>query len=405
MNKRVLNTLVIAVFASLIGFGIIAPLLPDRAEELSPEGLTIVLIGFSLFLGQGMVVAVVGVSFSLARGITMPIMGRISDRWGRKRFIALGLFCYAALSLAYVGADSVQALIIVRLVHGVFSAMVLPNAMAYVGETSEKGKEAESMGALMASLFVGLGCGILLGGLVKDAWGFNAAFYAMACLSVIAFLVVMLFLPRSKPARDKQDLIPFREMVADDTMKGLLVFRYVNAVTLAGLIWFLPVYADKVFGASPSQISVLLAANILLGGLLQIASGKLADRGNKLYIVLAGSIIVTVAWLAAGEARSFWPLLLVVFVMGMGNALSNPAAAAIAVVKMGERKGMGSQMGVFTMVMSLGMVTGPLVIGVVHDTWGVEYVFLAGGLASLAGTLGFLPLVRRELRSGELKPL
>ena len=78
MEKKIFRVLFISLFATMLGLGIVSPLMPIFAENLGASGIWLGLI-FS--------------SFSLARGIFMPIIGRISDKTGRKKFIIVGYFC------------------------------------------------------------------------------------------------------------------------------------------------------------------------------------------------------------------------------------------------------------------------------------------------------------------------
>ena len=113
MQKRIFNVLFIAVFAAMLGLGIISPLMPIYAENMGATGIWL-----------GMIFA----EFGLSRLIFMPIIGKISDAKGRKKFITFGLLCYAVISLLYILADNVFSLIVVRFIHGFASAFTVPIA-------------------------------------------------------------------------------------------------------------------------------------------------------------------------------------------------------------------------------------------------------------------------------------
>lgn len=147
--KRIYNVLFISVFATMLGLGIVSPLLPIYAENLGATGIWLGII-FS--------------AFALSRSVFMPVIGRISDRQGRKWIILIGMFAYAVTSLTYLIADSVYSLTVVRLIHGIASAMVVPIAMAYIADLSEKGKEGSRMGNFSISMFLGMGWGRCLEG-------------------------------------------------------------------------------------------------------------------------------------------------------------------------------------------------------------------------------------------------
>jgi len=101
----------------------------------------------------------------------MPLVGRLSDGCGRKRFIVTGLFVYSLVSLGLLLAISPVVLTIVRLGQGCAAAMIIPLAQAYMGEIAPPSKEGKYMGLFSVALFTGFGLGPLLGGILKDLYG------------------------------------------------------------------------------------------------------------------------------------------------------------------------------------------------------------------------------------------
>jgi len=114
-SKRVLGSLLLAVFTVMLGVGIIAPLLPGYARSLGANGIVLGLI-FSIF--------------SVFRTLFTPVTGILSDRWGRKHFMSAGMLAYFILSLAYVQAQSTPVLLLVRALHGLAAAFIVPVAHA-----------------------------------------------------------------------------------------------------------------------------------------------------------------------------------------------------------------------------------------------------------------------------------
>jgi DHA1 family multidrug resistance protein-like MFS transporter len=144
MDKRILVTLLLALFIAFLGVGIIAPIIPIYAMDLGATGVTV-----------GLMVA----AFSISRGVLQPIFGSISDRQGRKRFLVIGLLIYAVVGVTYTLATSVEHLILIRLFHGIGSAMIVPIVMAYVGDLTPEKQEGKYMGMLNIALFAGIGAG------------------------------------------------------------------------------------------------------------------------------------------------------------------------------------------------------------------------------------------------------
>jgi len=377
--RRVFRVLFVSIFAATLGLGIISPLMPIYAESLGATGIWLGLI----FSG-----------FSLARLVFMPVVGRLSDRVGRKIFIVVGLLLYTAISLLYVWASNVVQLTLVRLFHGFASAMVIPIAMAYVGDTTPRGHEGARLGTFNIALFLGMGSGPFLGGALNDALGINAVFYSMAALTAFAFLTCLFFLPPSTRGRStgEKPRKSWATILRDRIVKALLLFRAINAVARGGILAFLPLLAVQ-FGLSSTQLGVLLSANVLLTAALQRPFGVVADKVNRYTLVLLGSVVTSVGLLAVPLMRGFLSFLLLSLVIGGGGAVAMPAATAIT-AEIGQWAGMGTSMGLFNMAMSLGMILAPLISGAVMDLLGLEAVFLVAGAIGFAGTILFYVLVR-----------
>ena len=133
MEKRTLFTLYFSIVAAILGLSIISPLLPTIAEDLGATGFWVGMI----FSG-----------YAISRAIIMPVMGGLSDKYGRNILIASGLLLLAVISLLYLLAHNVYTLTAVRLLHGLAAGMIIPVAMAYAGETAKEGKEGRAMGII-----------------------------------------------------------------------------------------------------------------------------------------------------------------------------------------------------------------------------------------------------------------
>lgn len=372
MTNRVFAILAISIFSSMLGAGIIAPLLPLYAENL---GATAVWVG------------IIFAAFSISRGIFMPIFGRLSDLKGRKNFICFGLFSYAVISLGYVWTNTVFELTAIRLVHGVVAAMIIPIAQAYVGDLSPVGEEGIFMGYFNAAFFTGFALGPLLGGMLTEYFSMSLAFYVMGALNFLAFLLALAYLPEisNKTQREASSRISFREIARSGVVRGLFSFRLAYALGRGGFSCFLPIFAAFTLKLNLGEIGIVLAANMLAMSLPQMFFGRIANRFDRRGLVVIGSLL-GIAFLALVPwMQCFWQLLALSIFGGIGGALSM-LAASVLVVEEGRTYGMGSTLSVFNMAMSLGMAAGPLLGGIivsVLDTTSVFYFAAALGLLGI----------------------
>ncbi|MFO7967280.1 MAG: MFS transporter [Archaeoglobaceae archaeon] len=377
MNQRIFNVLFISVFSAMLGMGIVVPLMPIYAQNMGATGIWLGMI----FSG-----------FSLSRLVFMPYVGKMSDRVGRKLFILVGLFIYSILSIAYILAYDVYTLTAVRFVHGFASAMVIPVALAYISEISPEGREGEHMGTFTISLFLGVGFGPLIGGVIKDTLGFNTVFYSMAILTAFAFFMCLLFLPDKRIQLENS--VPFKwNVITQNRLIGsMFLFRFLYALGRGGIMSFLPILATDMY-LSATQIGVVISMNVLLNAALQRPFGKLADRASKMLLISSGLLLSAVSLVAIPLAYDFFTLLALASLMGLGGALSIPAAMAIIAVE-GRKYGHGSLMGLFNSAMSLGMIVGPLLSGWIMDIININFVFYTSGVVTFIGT-GLLMGIQR----------
>jgi MFS family permease len=371
MIKKAFPVLSLSIFSSMLGVGIIAPLLPLYADNLGATGIWLGII----FSG-----------FSISRAIFLPIFGRLADRSGRKLFICIGLLFYSILSLGYIWASSLSQLTLVRLLHGAAAGMIIPIAQAYIGDISPMGEEGKWMGYFNTAFFTGFGFGPLMGGALTEHFGMTVAFSTMGGLNLLAFLLVTLFLPEIRQRKTATShYLSFKKMSSSSIVRGIFSFRLSFALGRGAFTCFLPIFAAMCIGLSPALIGVLLAVNILLMALFQPFSGKIADRYNRRALVITGSLINFTFLALIPVAHNFWYLLGVCALGGLGGAISMPAASAL-VVNEGRKFGMGSTFAIFTLAMSIGMAVGSLLGGVIADLLNVNSVFYFVAVIGLIGT-------------------
>jgi len=320
----------------------------------------------------------------------MPIVGRLSDRRGRKLFLNIGLLSFAIISLGYIWADDISKLTLIRLVHGIASGMIIPVAQAYVGDISPKGEEGRWMGYFNGAFFSGFGFGPLLGGILTEHLGMTFAFATMGGLNFLAFLGVIVFLPDSSPQRlATRSSSSFRQLSSSGIIKGLFSYRLASALSRGAFASFLPIFAALYIGLNTSLIGVLLATNILLMSLLQGFLGKIADRFSRRLLVTLGGIINLAFMALIPVTDNFWQLLGLCALGGLSGAISMPAASAL-MVEEGRRFGMGTAMAIFTMAFSIGMGAGPLLSGILADFVNINSVFYFGAAMVFVGTSLFV---------------
>ena len=362
-----------SIGVAMIGLGIVWPLVPVYAVELGAGGFQV-----------GLMIA----SFNVARTLFNPLSGRLSDRWGRKPFITLGLLLYALVSVLYVMADRVETLILVRLIHGMTSVLVAPIAMALVADIAPKQRMGRYMGTQNMAVMFGLGIGPGAGGIIRDIFGMHAAFYSMGGLALLTFAGVAVFLPgdrRRKRNQNRQAIAPLKTFLKNRIVLGLFLLRFFLAAGQGTVYTFLPIFALKIQLTS-SQVGIILGINIFLIAFLQRLCGDLADRINPMYLIVVGSIISGLAVWGIPFSQGFALVLACNVLMGIGNGVAMPGGLVLT-GRVGKTLGMGATMGVTDAGWSLGMIISPILSGVIMDSLGLASIFYAGGILVITGTV------------------
>jgi len=383
MEKRTLVILLLALFIAVLGVGIIAPIIPIYATDLGATGVTL-----------GLMIA----AFSISRTALQPVVGSQSDRHGRKRFLVAGLSLYAVMGLTYTLATSVEHLILIRLFHGVGSAMIMPIAMAYIGDLTPHGQEGRYMGMLNIALFAGISGGPILGGVFRDTTGINPAFYTMSALTAASLVLIITLLPPQRSDREIQPspglLTTLRRMLRNSRVVGMLLPRIGSMIVMIPTMGFLPILMDTSMGATGVEIGIVIAARTIVTAGLQFPFGKIADRYNKVVLILTGCFIISAGVFLMPFAVDFLQLVWLSVLIGIGEALIWPTLGAIAVEE-GHQYGQGSMMGVFNMAMSLGVLIGSLVAGSLTDLIGLEYAFYVTAIIlAVSAVVGSLLIAR-----------
>ncbi len=367
MRRIALITLLLSVFIGLLGIGVIIPVLPLFAATLGANGFAL-----------GVIMAV----FSLSRGGLQPVVGSWSDRWGRKQFLVGGLAIYGVVGLLIPLADSVAALVWIRFLQGVGSAMIVPVAMAYMSILAPEGAEGRYMSYLNMAVFFGIGCGPMMGGFIADNWGMPAVFYSMAGLSFFAMALSWLTMP-VEVGRDsgspRRLLESLRQMRKNPRTVGILLARFATMLIPIPTMAFLPLLLASWHGEqySGTVVGVIIACRTLVNAVLQLFFGRMADRASGVVMLSCGCALLALVLAVIPFCRSFSWLVLAYILLGVVEALIWAVLGAFASREAKQcGYGHGTMMGVYGLAMSAGVFTGGLLAGIAMDTLGIAQVYL-----------------------------
>jgi DHA1 family tetracycline resistance protein-like MFS transporter len=345
-HRRALGILFLAVLTNLIGFGIIIPLLPFYGQAMGASELQI-----------GLLFA----SFSVAQLLSSPVWGTLSDRYGRKPFLLLGLLGAAAGFVIMALAPSLEWLFIARLVDGACGGMIA-TVRAYLSDVLEERERARGFGFIGAAFGIGFIAGPALGSLLVQ-WNLKAPAWAAAALSLLAAAVVLLWLPEPSQHRPLQRGILVRrvaELWGLPALRPLLLFDLLywscQAVYQTGFALFL----YRRFGASEAQVGALLAVAGGIGVLTQLVLvGRVTRRWGETRTLVVGALLAALGLGAAALVPTIPLFVLCLVPAAVGAGLASPALLSL-LSRTTPQPLQGSLQGVTTSLESFARIVGPI---------------------------------------------
>ena len=375
MESRNLWVLLVGLVVVMVGYGIAMPVLPFFIEAMGGRGIHF-----------GALIA----SYGIAQLLFAPLWGSLSDCYGRRPFLLLGLVGLGSAMLLFSWATHLWMLYAAQVLSGVLSSAMLPAAQAYAADRTGEEERAAAMGRIGGAIGLGIILGPGLGGMLATA-SLVTPFRVAAGLAAVTFLLVLLVLPESLSPEQRLGSARVREILPDfSRMRGTLA----GPASLGLVVAFIAIFSQTVFSSvyglyaiarfdsDPGQIGTLLTGMAAMYALAQgLLVGPLTRRlGEHRLIVLA----------MAGSAVGFGLVLLstsfAAIFASMGglilcNALLKPSA--LALVSRGARAAQGQTMGMAESGMSLGRILGPLWGGLAFDIH-LTLPFLSGILVLLS---------------------
>ncbi len=357
-----------AMFVIAVGFGMVVPILPVFARDLGASGLWLGL-AFS--------------GFAVTQTPLTPVMGRLGDRWGRRPFIVAGLGIYVFVGIGLALADTFQAVAALRMVMGVGGACMFTSALATIGELAPRGREGRYMGLFMVSFTSGFGIGPLIGGLLKDSVGVDAAFLTLAGAAVFALLLVVVLMPSQSATRRTDEelaaIAPVRDMFRDFRVLALFAFNFTFGLGIGAVMTFIAIFMNDVLLASATMVGLVVGSRAVLSSVFQPIFGRLADRVPRQHMVAISGVLLAAATAAIPLSPTVTALLVVFLLLGLAESAAMPASMAIT-TDLGRVYGYGTLMGVTNAILVFGLLAGSLGSSVVETQWGVDNVFRAAAL-------------------------
>ena len=332
------------------------------------------------------------VSVSTLTGMVLkPLVGVLSDRWGRRAWLLVGTAFFAGMPFAYRLVETPEQLFMARMVHGVATAIYGPVTLAYVAGLSSS-RRAERIGWFSAARNAGYVIGPVAAGWMLLSMDPVSVFTVIGLISMAAFVPVLLM-----PESPRGSTAP-RSNIVSQALRALQTARRTPAVWLAGGLnstilvavyaarAFVPIHALSV-GSSPLMAGAFFSVQEAAHMAMSPLGGRIGDRLGHLRTAVLGmaALGAALALLTVVEtgARFLAPALL----LGASQALVFPSAVALVSASVDERH-LGLSMGLVGAFKNAAKVAGPVLAGVLVFWLDFAATFRLMGAALLVAAAG-----------------
>ena len=345
--SRPLLVIFLTVFVNLVGFGIIIPLLPFYAETFGASPVVI-----------GMLFA----AFSLAQLIAAPVLGVLSDRFGRRPVLIFSLIGTVVSFAMLAVAQSLTMLFAARVIDGL-SGGNITIARAYIADVTENDERTRAYGFLGAAFGLGFIVGPGLAGLFAHI-SYTAPIWAAAAVTVLATALAWLWLPetvhRSGAAAGMSPWRALRDVMGRPHLRPLLIADFVYWCSFAVCTTTFALFASRRFGFDVVHTGYVLAAFGVLGVIVQAGLvGPIAASLGVLPTLIVGLLTATAGWLLVAMSSSVPWFLAALVPAGLGVGLCN-ATIVTLVSHSGSREEQGTVQGAAGALESMGRTIGPM---------------------------------------------
>lgn len=421
MHNRRLLPIILIIFTNILGAGVILPILPLYAE--------------GEFGGTIFQVTLLSTAFFAAQFVAAPMLGRLSDRIGRRPVLLISqagtvlafiLFIFAgplgrwldALGLPLPVTGGMFMLYVARILDGVTGGNIT-TAQAYVADVTPDEERAQSLGLLQGAFGLGFMFGPAFGG-VLSTYGPVMPFVGAAIITTITLLLTAVMLKESLPPEARgsheerrRQRIPFRTLFSQGPLVTILLIGFFATLAFSALPSTFALYADHVLfaqAANPDRVHFYIGLMMTFMGIVTVITQlrllrPLVRRFGERPLVLLGELSVALGML--GVALVTGPVLATLFIapVAFGQGITEPNLQAL-VTRFGAGRTRGQLLGIYQSSRSLALIFGPVWAGFIFEQVRPQAVYLAGaGLLLVAAFFAALlmrqPIPARQIPIGE----
>ncbi len=363
MNKR-LFSIILVVFIDLLGFSLILPLLPYYAETFKANETT-----------TGILIA----SYALMQLIGAPILGRLSDRFGRRPVLLISVFGTFLGFLLLGFANALWMLFVSRIIDGITGGN-LSVAQAYISDVTDEKSRSKGLGMIGAAFGLGFIIGPVTGGLLSQ-WGYAVPAFAAAAISFINLILIYAWLPESLTEEKRSQMPEKRPAITLNALLvafqrpftgSILITRFFFGLAFAIFQTIFSLYALAKFNLTARDTGFVLTYVGVLSVIVQgFLVGRLTSQFREDILITASVVLMGISLLGWALAPSVLWLYIIMTPTALSGGLLNTLLSSTLTKAVAPQE-IGGILGLSAAVESSTRIIAPLLGGVLLQqigTW------------------------------------
>jgi len=328
-----------------------------------------------------------GSIFSVFFAAGSLFVGAVSDRYGRKSVMMIGLVCFSFITFLVGLSNSYSSLLILRALQGAAAAAFSPVALIYIGLMYPQTRRVTTIGIISSGFLIAGIIGQLISSLIESIYNWHAVFLILSAVYFITTIVLVIVLPEDEFQQGNNDLlavikkfkIPFsqKRLILCNSIAIMILLSFVGMYTALGN------YLHTTCEFNEQEIFAVRAAGIL-GMILSPFTGRFVQRFGMKKVLVSGLGCSIIGLLIMGLIQQLWLIIIMSILFVAGIAVVVPSMLALVGQLGGDEKGIATS--VYTFILFIGASIGPILATLILKTGILTLPFivfsciLAGGL-------------------------
>lgn len=307
--------------------------------------------------------------------------GKLSDRFGRKKIIILGLLLFAAGSVVCALSSDIYTLIIGRLLQG--AGAISSTVTAMIGDLTKEEERGKAMAMMGGSIGMAFIISLLAGPVIGGAYGIESLFAITAVLSILAVVVLFTKVPTPAKLTHFDEEGSLKGILRDTNLMKLNFSMFFHSVLMTTTFFMIPVVFVHQYGWERGDLYQVFIPSVIAGILAMGAGVMIGEKKGKIKTVfIIGILFIAAAYLLASQAAGETAFIVYVAMLFIGINMVEPIIQSTA-TKFAKAKERGRALGVFNTFQFFGVFVGGITAAYLMQHQGYQTLNLAAGILAI----------------------